>query len=84
MRAQMSKISGHGLITKALLQYKIYSVVRRHRYQIRAQQAQGSEKKKKKDSTRATFERLKPSIHSALLIAHIPFAFNLLFATLGS
>ena len=53
------------LITIALLQCKIYSVVRRHRYQIRGQQAQGSEKN---NSRRGTFERQKPSIRSAFLI----------------
>ena len=67
------------LITIALLQCKIYSVVRRHRYQIRTQQAQVSEEN---DSTRATFERLKPSIHSAfltyllLLICYLPHLFT--------
>ncbi|XP_067054872.1 adenosine receptor A3-like [Acropora muricata] len=52
-------------ITIALLQCKIYSVVRRHRYDIRAQQAQGSEQN---DSTRETFKRQKPSIQSAFLV----------------
>ena len=53
------------LITIALLQCKIYSVVRRHRYEMRAQQVQGSEQN---DPTRATFKRQKHSIHSAFLI----------------
>ena len=67
------------LITIALLQCKIYSVVRRHRYQMHAQQAQGTEEN---DSTRATFERQKPSIHSAfliyilLLICYLPHLFT--------
>ena len=54
------------LITITLLQCKIHSVVRRHQYQIQAQQArQGREQN---DSTKATFERQKTSIHSAFLI----------------
>ena len=68
------------LVTIALLQCKIYFVVRRHRYQIRAQQAQGSEEND--SSTSATFERLKLSIHSAfltyvlLLICYLPHLFT--------
>ena len=52
------------LITIALLQCKIYSVVRRHRYQIRDQQAQGSVKN---NSRRGTFERqnLQFAAHSS-------------------
>ena len=53
------------LITIALLQCKIYSVVRRHRYEIRAQKVQGSEQN---DSTTEPFKRQKPSIYSAFLI----------------
>ena len=54
------------LTTIALLQCKIYSIVRRHRFQIRAQQVQGS--KQTEDETRATFERQKSSVSSAFYI----------------
>ena len=52
------------LTTIALLQCKIYSIVRRHRFQIRAQQ--GSIQTE--DETRATFERQKSSVSSAFYI----------------
>ena len=64
------------LTTIALLQCKIYSIVRRHRFQIHAQQVQGSGQTE--DETRATFERHKPSIRGAfhiyviLLICYLP------------
>ena len=48
----------------ALLHCKIYSIVRRHRFQIRAQQ--GSIQTD--DETRATFERQKSSVSSAFYI----------------
>ena len=54
------------LTTIALLQCKIYSIVRRHRFQIHAQQVQGSIETE--DETRATFERQKPSVRSAFYI----------------
>ncbi|XP_015774892.1 PREDICTED: alpha-1B adrenergic receptor-like [Acropora digitifera] len=54
------------LTTIALLQFKIYSIVRRHKFQIRAQQVQGS--KQTEDETRATFERQKSSVRSAFYI----------------
>ena len=54
------------LTTIALLQCKIYSIVRRHKFQIRAQQVQGS--KQTEDETRATFERQKSSVRSAFYI----------------
>ena len=75
------------LTTIALLQCKIYSIVRRHRFQIRAQQVQGS--KQSKDETRATFERQKSSLRSAfyiyllLLGCHLPKIFTKL-ATMKS
>ena len=50
----------------ALLQCKIYSIVRRHRFQMRAQQVQGSIQSE--DETRATFERQKSSVSSAFYI----------------
>ncbi|XP_044175875.1 histamine H2 receptor-like [Acropora millepora] len=52
------------LTTIALLHCKIYSIVRRHRFQIRAQQ--GSIQTD--DETRATFERQKSSVSSAFYI----------------
>ena len=52
--------------TIALLQFKIYSIVRRHRFQMRAQQVQGSIQTE--DETRATFERQKSSVSSAFYI----------------
>ena len=52
------------LTTIALLQCKIYSIVRRHKFQIRAQQ--GSIQTE--DETRATFERQKSSVRSAFYI----------------
>ena len=52
------------LTTIALLHCKIYSIVRRHRFQIRAQQ--GSIQTE--DETRATFERQKSSVSSAFYI----------------
>ena len=54
------------LTTIALLQFKIYSIVRRHRFQMRAQQVQGSIQTE--DETRATFERQKSSVSSAFYI----------------
>ena len=76
------------LITIALLQCKIYSIVRRHRFQIRAQQVQ--ESKQAEDETRATqFERQKSSVRSAfyiyllLLACYLPRIFTT-FATLKS
>ena len=54
------------LTTIALLQCKIYSIVRRQRFQIRAQQVQGSIQTE--DETRATFERQKSSVSSAFYI----------------
>ena len=54
------------LTTIALLQCKIYSIVRRHRLQMRAQQVQGSIQTE--DETRATFERQKSSVSSAFYI----------------
>ena len=54
------------LTTIALLQCKIYSIVRRHRFQMRAQQVQGS--MQTDEETRATFERQKSSVRSAFYI----------------
>ena len=54
------------LTTIALLQCKLYSIVRRHRFQIRAQQVQGSIETE--DETRTTFERQKSSVSSAFYI----------------
>ena len=54
------------LTTIALLQCKIYSIVRRHRFQMRAQQLQGSIQTE--DETRATFERQKSSVRGAFYI----------------
>ncbi|XP_067054616.1 adenosine receptor A3-like [Acropora muricata] len=54
------------LTTIALLQCKIYSTVRRQRFQMRAQQVQGSIQTE--DETRATFERQKSSVSSAFYI----------------
>ena len=68
------------LITIALLQCKIYSMVRRHRFQIHAQQVQGSGHTE--DQTRATFERHKPSVRGVfhiyviLLICYLPKIFT--------
>ena len=68
------------LTTIALLQCKIYSIVRRHRFQIHAQKVQGS--KHIEDETRATFERQKSSVRSAfyiyalLLACHLPKIFT--------
>ena len=67
------------LTTIALLHCKIYSIVRRHRFQIRAQQVQGS--KQTEDETRATFERQKSYVRSAfyiyrlLLACYLPYIF---------
>ena len=64
----------------ALLQFKIYSIVRRHRFQMRAQQVQGSIQTE--DGTRATFERQKSSVRSAfyiyllLLACYMPYIFT--------
>ena len=64
------------LTTIALLQCKIYSIVRCHKFQIHAQQMQGS--KHIEDETRATFERQKSSVRSAfymyllLLVCYLP------------
>ena len=54
------------LTTIALLQCKIYSIVRRHRFQMRAQQVQGS--MQTDEETRATFERQKSSVRIAFYI----------------
>ncbi|XP_067053964.1 adenosine receptor A3-like, partial [Acropora muricata] len=68
------------LTTIALLQCKIYSIVRRHRFQIRAQQVQGSIQTE--DETRATFEGQKSSVRSAfyiyllLLACYMPYIFT--------
>ena len=59
----------------ALLECKIYSVVRRHRYEIPAQQAEGNEQN-------ALTRETKPKSFNSQRIPHIPFAFNLLFATI--
>ena len=75
------------LTTIALLQCKIYSIVRRHRFQIRARQVQGSIQTE--DETRATFERQKSSVRSAfyiyclLLACYLPKIFTK-FATMKS
>ena len=64
------------LTTIASLQFKIYSIVRRHRFQMRAQQVQGSIQTE--DETRATFERQKSSVRGAfyiyllLLVCYLP------------
>ena len=64
------------LTTIALLQCKIYFIVRRHRFQIRALQVQGSIQTE--DETRATFERQKSSVRGAfyiyllLLVCYLP------------
>ena len=68
------------LITIAFLQCKIYSIVRRHRFQIHAQQVQGSGQTH--NETRTTFERQKPSVRGAfhiyliLLICYLPKIFT--------
>ncbi|XP_044175565.1 adenosine receptor A3-like [Acropora millepora] len=68
------------LTTIALLQCKVYSIVRRHRFQMRAQQVQGSIQTD--DETRATFERQKSSVRSAfyiyllLLACYMPYIFT--------
>ena len=68
------------LITIALLQCKIYSTVRRHRFQIHAQQVQGSGQTH--NETRTTFERHKPAARGAfdiyviLLICSLPKIFT--------
>ena len=75
------------LTTIALLQCKIYSIVRCHKFQIHAQQVQGS--KHIEDETRATFERKKSSVRSAfyiyllLLVCYLPKIFTT-FATMKS
>ena len=72
------------LTTIALLQCKIYSIVRRHRFQIRAQQVQGS--KQTENETRATFERQKSSVRGAfyiyllLLVCYLPNLFLSFFS----
>ena len=65
------------LITIAILQCKIYSIVRRHRFQIHSQQVQGSGQTH--DEMRTTFQRHKPSARGAfhilyliLLICYLP------------
>ena len=74
------------LITITFLQCKIYSIVRRHRFQIQSQQVQGSGQTQ--DEMRATFERHKPSARGAfhiyfiLLICYLPKIF-FEFATTG-
>ncbi|XP_029181207.2 histamine H2 receptor-like [Acropora millepora] len=68
------------LITIAFLQCKIYSIVRRHRFQIQSQQVQGSGQTQ--DEMRTTFERHKPSARGAfhiyliLLICYLPKIFT--------
>ena len=68
------------LITIAFLQCKIDSTVRRHRFQIHAQQVQGSGQTE--GETRTTFERQKPSLRGAfhiyviLLICYLPKIFT--------
>ena len=68
------------LIMIAFLHCKIYSIVRRHRFQIHAQQVQGSGQTE--DEARATFERHKPSVRGAfhiyviLLICYLPKIFT--------
>ena len=68
------------LITIAFLQCKIYSIVRRHRFQIHSQQVQGSGQTQ--DEMRTTFERRKPSARGAfyiyliLLICYLPKIFT--------
>ena len=68
------------LITIAFLQCKMYSIVRRHRFQIHAQQVQGSGQTE--DETRATCERHKSTVRGAfhiyiiLLICYLPKAFT--------
>ena len=70
------------LITIASLQCKIYSIVRRHRFQIHAQQVQGSGQTQDEMRTTVTFERHKPSVRSAfhiylvLLICYLPKIFT--------
>ncbi|XP_074617941.1 histamine H2 receptor-like [Acropora palmata] len=64
------------LITIAFLQCKVYSIVRRHRFQIQSQQVQGSGHTQ--DEMRTTFERHKLSARGAfhiyliLLICYLP------------
>ena len=64
------------LITIAFLHCKIYSIVKRHRFQIHFQEVQGSGQTQ--DETRTTFERHKPSargafhIYLTLLICYLP------------
>ncbi|XP_067055281.1 histamine H2 receptor-like [Acropora muricata] len=68
------------LITIAFLQCKIYSIVRRRRFQIHSQQVQGSGQTQ--DEMRTTFERRKPSARGAfhiyliLLICYLPKIFT--------
>ena len=68
------------LITIAFLHCKMYSIVRRHRFQIHAQQVQGSGQTE--GETRTTFERQKPSVRGAfhiyviLLICYLPKIFT--------
>ena len=62
----MNVFLGTCLTTIALLQWKIYSIVRRHRFQIRAQQVQ--ESIQTEDETRATFECQKSSVRGAFYI----------------
>ena len=70
------------LITIAFLQCKIYSIVRRHRFQIHAQQVQGSGQTQDEMRTTVTFERHKPSVRGAfhiyliLLICYLPKIFT--------
>ena len=56
-------------------EYDDFLSIRRHRYEIRSQQVQGNEQNA---STRET----KPKSFNSQRIPHIPFAFNLLFATI--
>ena len=68
------------LISIAILQCKIDSIVRRHRFQIHSQQVQGSGQTQ--DEMRTTFERHKPSargafhIYLTLLICYLPKIFT--------
>ena len=54
------------VITIAILQCKIYSIVRRHRFQIYSQQVQGSGQTH--DEMRTTFQRHKPSARGSFHI----------------
>ena len=53
------------LVITALVQCKIFSIVRRHRYQIHTQKVQQSQRK---DETGANVEHQKPSVRSAFYL----------------